>query len=533
MAALIPGISYELSHNNGDNANKEVLFVKLSDDAYRAIKDYQKNENKISSHATIQFLRNEGRVSLPSVSNNGDEKFTFSISESEGNCIQQNNNQLNVVGSLTNKLTVHPKTYVATAHKMAVSDESKQNKFTREIRPNKTDIGRKVLVRHDSQSSKNNKVPRKKRNNRERPMAQRMIQLLALRPHKKIEVLAKIRSDGITNIDKKSKINDCLLSVANFKNNAYDLKPHMWNEVQEEWPFYSQEERKTIERRKAENLIPPTSLKEAIKQPSLNKDEHFAEIDPPTKKKRISHCKKDFVNYLKSSGTCDNVKLIKRDSKDSSPAVVPSKRKRINHYKNDLVNLKTSVKCDNLKLLNFNHPAVESDDNVAGLNLNVSSSERDSQSAKRISSTPPLMSDHNQEKENAGEQTWIKKQINEKVKIAQRQHVFGEFTKITSIDQRRLYKQVFENEFDEYKKLFESLERVTERFTDLQSQLREVSNSAEMATHIHRQIVDEFQRSTTGSAQSIYVRFHYLWQKLSHIQNLIKIYDKSISHFGL
>ncbi len=43
MAALCPNISYGLSQSF-NNDNKEVIFVKLTDSAYRAIEDYQKNQ---------------------------------------------------------------------------------------------------------------------------------------------------------------------------------------------------------------------------------------------------------------------------------------------------------------------------------------------------------------------------------------------------------------------------------------------------------------------------------------------------------
>lgn len=50
MAALCPnicpGISYGLSQSNITD-NKEVIFVKLTDSAYRAIEEYQKNQVRI------------------------------------------------------------------------------------------------------------------------------------------------------------------------------------------------------------------------------------------------------------------------------------------------------------------------------------------------------------------------------------------------------------------------------------------------------------------------------------------------------
>lgn len=44
MAALCTGISYGLSQSSLSNENKELIFVKLTDSAYRAIEDYQKNQ---------------------------------------------------------------------------------------------------------------------------------------------------------------------------------------------------------------------------------------------------------------------------------------------------------------------------------------------------------------------------------------------------------------------------------------------------------------------------------------------------------
>lgn len=43
MAALCTGISYGLTQSSL-NDNKELIFVKLTDSAYRAIEEYQKNQ---------------------------------------------------------------------------------------------------------------------------------------------------------------------------------------------------------------------------------------------------------------------------------------------------------------------------------------------------------------------------------------------------------------------------------------------------------------------------------------------------------
>ena len=60
--------------------------------------------------------------------------------------------------------------------------------------------------------------------------------------------------------DKKSNLLSCLLrEVAECKNNVYELKRAMWNDVNEDWPFYSVEDRAALKRRKPQNLTPPGS----------------------------------------------------------------------------------------------------------------------------------------------------------------------------------------------------------------------------------------------------------------------------------
>lgn len=44
MAALVPGVQYGLSSSGNFVENKELIFVKLTDSAYKAIQDYLKNK---------------------------------------------------------------------------------------------------------------------------------------------------------------------------------------------------------------------------------------------------------------------------------------------------------------------------------------------------------------------------------------------------------------------------------------------------------------------------------------------------------
>lgn len=56
MAALCTGISYGLSQSCLSNENKELIFVKLTDSAYRAIEEYQKNQVSTKKHFSFLII---------------------------------------------------------------------------------------------------------------------------------------------------------------------------------------------------------------------------------------------------------------------------------------------------------------------------------------------------------------------------------------------------------------------------------------------------------------------------------------------
>lgn len=75
-------------------------------------------------------------LSFPSLSNSGGQKFSFTIAETEGlqgsfECIQQNHNQLEVLGALPQKMRIHANedVYETTRYRMAVAEENQKNKW--------------------------------------------------------------------------------------------------------------------------------------------------------------------------------------------------------------------------------------------------------------------------------------------------------------------------------------------------------------------------------------------------------------------
>lgn len=50
-----------------------------------------------------------------------------------------------------------------------------------------------------------------------------------------------------------------LKQVAFMRDNTYHLHRYVWNDVQEDWPYYTEQEKAMLKRRKPQNLTPPGS----------------------------------------------------------------------------------------------------------------------------------------------------------------------------------------------------------------------------------------------------------------------------------
>ncbi|XP_014475918.1 PREDICTED: RNA polymerase II elongation factor Ell isoform X2 [Dinoponera quadriceps] len=293
MATLEAGVQYGLRSNF--NENKNLLFVKLTDSAHRQILSYVKNRYTIDKKPTIQVTGNEGRLCFPSLDGH-ESSFTFSLSgnqDIEGpsggfECIQQTGaKNLESLGNIPYKMRIHANddVYETTRHRMVIAEENNKNKCTRVIKANGPNIGRKVKVpvtgrtipppsnaRHRESSSPasqpkrspsyrptTNNLPEKKISDlMRRPLKERLIHLLALRPFKRPELYDRINKEGMREREKPI-VTTLLRQVACMRDNSYHLHRHIWNDVQEDWPFYTEQERAILRRRKPQNLTPPGS----------------------------------------------------------------------------------------------------------------------------------------------------------------------------------------------------------------------------------------------------------------------------------
>lgn len=175
----------------------------------------------------------------------------------------------------------------------------------------------------------------------------------------------------------KILIASLLKSLSFVRDNTYHLHRHIWNDVHEDWPFYTEQDRQSLKRcenligfqleflnfslffsklpflrRKPQNLTPPLSSDggsstsgqsptsthngsppPAVKRPPLNSDKYLD--GPLIKKQRISHYKKEVVNQDNNTRSTKMHSTCPLYNSDDNPAIL--------HYRRSLVDTRETV----------------------------------------------------------------------------------------------------------------------------------------------------------------------------------------------
>lgn len=653
MAALCPGVKYGLSSQQNFGENKDLIFVKLTDSALRAIEEHLKNQSKFSNTTpTIKFLGNGGgQLSFPSL--NGLTQFNFSMSgtsDIEGpggsfECVQQSGpprGSLEVLGTIPHKIRIHANedVYDMTRHRMTVAEENNRNKCTREIKMNQNDIGRKVKVRqaqgrsavppsrrdisslrdslskpsyqpivpsksvvHSSNGVSNglgsNHVSSSRPQNKpslpdiaKRPIKERLIHLLALRPFKKPELFERLQREGLR---ERNSMTSVLKQIASLRDNCYHLNRAMWNDVNEDWPFYTDSEREVLKRRKPQNLTPPggsdggssgsgqspTSTHPGSPPSVISSSKRPGYYDGadglPTKRPRISHFRKPSEQTYRSPVENNSQRRPMTDSRDASNMNPRSRESPPNGYANSMSNgygmtldkrmlsdeedsTYRKNACDSHSLSYGLHTEKTFTDRFRGLSPaknsdNIRSNKDDL--IDRSSSNGAPVNGHTKE-EFPEQSRWNKvtsSNINRVTRVSpdsQSERISAtdsgppppqsgthtpdfrdylvEYTTIRDIDQRRRYKQTFNDNYAEYKELHGIVEKVSRRFAELEERLKQEDVNSEGYRDLKKQIVKEYQQNKQDTDhQKIKQRFQYLHDKLSHIKRLVLEFDQGVA----
>ncbi|KAJ0069048.1 hypothetical protein NL108_016646, partial [Boleophthalmus pectinirostris] len=297
---------------------------------------------------TIQFKGLQGRIKIPRSDSSEPQSFEFYLSnvakenpQGRFECLQQQQQQqqhdtaagssLSLLAPVQTKLTVCATndSYQTTREKMTQVAEDTKERCAKVIKPGGRFRGKQVHVRKPVLSGAD-VVPERKRSTpinpastirkclssnpvSQRPLRDRVLHLLALRPYKKLELLARLQRDGIGQKD-RAALGTTLQQVAvlNMKENSFSLKEFVFGEVQRDWPGYTEEERTQADRKvsrklglSAEPLPSSSSPKDGAPSCSPQKLD-FDFIDPLAPKKlRISHLNNRSSSSCSSSASSE------------------------------------------------------------------------------------------------------------------------------------------------------------------------------------------------------------------------------------
>ncbi|XP_077188007.1 RNA polymerase II elongation factor ELL [Paroedura picta] len=506
-------------------------------------------------------------------------------------CIQQyvssdGDIQLDCLGSIQDKITIcaTDDSYQKAKQSMALAEEETRSRSAIVIKPGGRYVGKKVQMRKPAPGASDT-VPSRKRptpinlasaikksNNvvSQRPFRDRLVHLLALKPYKKPELILRLQKDGLTQQDKDA-LDSLLQQVANVstRDGTCTLKDCLYKEVQKDWPGYSEGDQQLLKKRR---LCQPQNASCALENPALSPPKDSTarfSTSPPQKRSQPS----EFSDPL------SNKKPRISRFTQRTPPVFNGKLNSTNEKEPSLPTAVDSIRSSSLlPLLEPPRPH----DPLADIGNDVSHNGKDFETpepAERLVATQPATdyaqaSQHSsglhsktkkkpkkhRERERKEEEEETRRKApssalkKDDAKTCSSQSTADlsracnscsvptstsempdyllKYTAVSSSEQRQSYKTDFNTEYNEYRDLHSRIERITRRFTQLDSELKQLSQDSAEYKIIRDQILQEYWKikKTNPNYSQEKNRCEYLHNKLAHIKKLIADYDQQQFH---
>ncbi|XP_016327225.1 RNA polymerase II elongation factor ELL [Sinocyclocheilus anshuiensis] len=582
MAALKEEQCYGLSCGRVSNgSNISVYHVKLTDSALRAFEDYQSNKG-LTAKPLIGFTGNQGKISIPQSENPNELRtFTFYLSnvgkdnpQGSFDCIQQyitseGSIQLDCLGGIQDKITVcaTDDSYQKARQSMAQAEEETRSRGAIVIKPGGRYVGKRVQIRKpitgvsDVAPSRRTSRPviisSSQKKSPPRPLRERLVHLLALKPYRKPELLVRLTKDGLSSQDKET-LDSLLQQVANLnsKDSTFTLKDCLFKEVQKDWPGYTEVDQQILKRILVRKLCKPQSSgpvsgespvsphkEPASSSPSQKRPAEF--IDPlANKKPRISHLASKSTGLingkLSSSNGRDSSSSQSAETSSSShfpPLEIPRPFEPLSDVSND----SNGRDCESQEVavaerlsqppsfaprftmleegLSSTSPAHSSLDGSQTQSAQPSLHGKSKKSSKKHKDK-----DKSKEKDRDRERDMKKERRVEDHGLDQRKpcdittsdrspglngtcnsssipesssemaDYLLKYTVISSQEQRQSYKNDFNAEYSEYRGLHARIESITRQFTILDSELKQLQQGTDKYKTIHNQILEEYRK---------------------------------------
>ncbi|XP_012710520.3 RNA polymerase II elongation factor ELL [Fundulus heteroclitus] len=597
MAALRQEHRYGLSCGkiNKNSPNKSLYHVKLTDTAIRTLEAFQNLKASLSNQPAICFKGSQGYIKIPAPtaeSPDGFRVFSFYLSsdskdkpQSSFDCVGQfisgeGRDHLESQGSIQDKITVcaTDDSYQTTRERMSQVEKDIWSRTAIEIKPGPSKcvkVQRKAGLVSGSDGSNrhspSNKRPLLPSPVAHRPLRDRIIHLLALKPYRKPDMLLWLERERASLKD-KADLTSVLEEVGklNPKDNSYSLKDELYKHVQREWPGYLEEEKQLIHRLLIRKLQPLHSNQP--RSPQSNHALHKTLGDSPSrlspaknisvkrslalgpsnsqtpKKQRLSeHClplqspshadcgtngartitshgnacaaaktEPDITNnHLQGNpdGLCSPHKLSAPSAlsklEGTEPAcTLPSPQPRHNG---------TSI-CTEQQLSNGQHKKKRSKKHK--------DKERDRLKPGWIETSPDLK--QNQENHKGTDREGDKTPVNRTTTEEPPDYLI-KYSAVRTLEQRQQYHDDFCAEYDEYRALHDRIGAITEMFVQLGSKINTLKPGTQEYKLMEEQILQKYRKykKKFPGYREEKKRCEYLHKKLSHIKGLITEYDRA------
>ncbi|XP_054631324.1 RNA polymerase II elongation factor ELL2 isoform X2 [Dunckerocampus dactyliophorus] len=609
MAALRQERRYGLSCGkiNKNTPSRTLYHVKLTDTAIRTLEAFQNLKASLSNQPSICFKGSQGYIKIPTLTSespDGFRVFSFYLSsdskdkpQSSFDCIHQyvsgeGRDQLEGQGSIQDKITVcaTDDSYQATRERMSQVEKDIWSRSAIEIKPGPSKcvkVQRKQGLVSGSDSSSGGSNKHSPSNKRclvpspvaHRPLRDRIIHLLALKPYRKPELLLWLERERASLKDKADLISVLdEIGKQNLKDHSYSLKDELYRHVQRDWPGYVEEEKQLIHRLLSRKLQ-PLHTSSQLKSPQANQSFHKTAGDSPSqlspakmlsvkrplpsdpsncqtpKKQRLTdHC---LPRQSPSHGDYGANGTHRSSSSHTNAGAVHIKTEQINNHlqarpnglhsplklNTSSTNTTTTTSTTSISKVERTDPAstalspksprmdtlVCTDEQLYNGQHKKKKSkkhkekERERLKPEWIETSPDLKNQENL-KEHVGEKTPACRTATEDLP-----DYLLKYSTITELEQREQYKDDFSSEYDEYRALHDRIRAITEMFVQLGSKINTLSPGTQEYKLMEEQILQKYRKykKRFPGYREEKKRCEYLHQKLSHIKGLISTYDRA------
>ncbi|XP_049305031.1 RNA polymerase II elongation factor Ell-like [Bactrocera dorsalis] len=360
-----------------------------------------------------------------------------------------------------------------------------------------------------------------------RKLRERLVHMLAVNSYTRQEINSIFQREGLLPCERPTVVY-VLKDVAQLSRNVYSLRPNIWKEVDENWPYYNEKELQQMKRRKEQSLRAPNSSIKLTPESSESQslEEH---------KEQSLIAQNSSIVLTPESGESQSLEGHKEQSliaQNSSIVLTPESNKS------------QSLKIHTKQSSRAPHSSIEltpeSNDSQSSKSSTILPHPAENNSLKRESTSKranldnvePQPAKKRRIENSTGDNHTSSQPATTKPNsntIEPLKYDFSNYTEITSNEQRQQYAAEFARDHEEYMPLFQQTTELWNSFRELGAQILNVPEDCPEYENISERILSTFSVLTSREELCRKQRVLYLHEKLAHIKRLVMLFDSRLT----